>query len=475
MAERKEPEQSVRQGQTRQREKQPAQKEGAGRALAPSGSPVASQGQDGTPPGARGHTQPLPTRRVPIIMHLDMDAFFVNVELLTRPELRGKKIIVARDSPRSVVLSASYEARRYGVGSAMPLARARQLCPDATIVEPSASYRDYSQRVMDILREVTDRVEQVSVDEAFVDLTGAVRTQGNPVDIAQGIRTRIAQELNLPCSVGISSTKFIAKMASTGGKPNGLWIVPPHRVQEFLNPMPVGKLWGIGAKSAASLEALGIHTVAQLTEYELPWLQAKFGRSAGAHLYSMARGIDPRPVVTERTEKSIGAEHTFTTDVTTAADISGALYQLCLKTARRLRATDRQTRTLSLKIRYSDFETLTRSCPLPAPTRSGKEMFDAALARLTRLGLITTDGTVPRPIRLLGVRAEKLEGTDSGVQLALLETSLQEADPEKSEHWNTAEKTMDRIHDKYGSRGLLPARLLGASPGKNEGPPEDTC
>lgn len=398
--------------------------------------------------------------RHPIIMHLDMDAFFVNVELLKRPELRGQKIIVARDSPRSVVLSASYEARRYGVGSAMPLARAKQMCPSAIIVEPSAHYHQYSAKVMDILRGITDKVEQVSIDEAFVDMTGAVRTQGSPASIAQNARDRIAKELNLPSSVGISSSKFIAKMASTGSKPNGLWVVPPARVQEFLDPLPVGKLWGVGKKSKAALESLGIHTVKQLTEYELSWLQSKFGQAAGSHLYAMARGIDPRPVVTHRVEKSMGAEHTFATDVTESDLISQAVYHLCLKVARRLRAANRQTRTLSLKIRFSDFETLARSCPLGAPTASGKEMYEAAMKQLQQLGFLDSAGDAPRAFRLLGVRAEKLEDSGVGAQLALLETSLTESVPEVSAHWLEAEETMDRIHAKFGSKGLLPARLL---------------
>ena len=404
--------------------------------------------------------------RHPIIMHLDMDAFFVNVELLSRPELRGQKIIVARDSPRSVVLSASYEARRYGVGSAMPLVRAKQMCPGATIVEPSAHYRDYSVRVMDILRDITDRVEQVSVDEAFVDLTGAVRTQGSPAAIAQKARDRIAHELNLPSSVGISSSKFIAKMASTGSKPNGLWVVPPSRVQEFLDPLPVGKLWGVGKKSNAVLESLGIHTVKQLTEYELSWLQSKFGQAAGAHLYAIARGVDPRPVVTHREEKSMGAEHTFSVDVTESEQISQAVYNLCLKVARRLRIANRQTRTLSLKIRFSDFETLARACPLGAPTASGKVMYEAVMKQLRQLGFLDQTGDAPRALRLLGIRAEKLEDSAAGVQLALLETSLTQSVPGAGVHWLEAEETMDRIHAKFGSKGLLPARLL--TPPKGE-------
>ncbi|WP_237223026.1 DNA polymerase IV [Rothia nasimurium] len=409
-----------------------------------------------------------------IIMHLDMDAFFVNVELLAQPQLRGRPLIVARNSPRSVVLSASYEARRYGVRSAMPLARARQLCPAALLLEPSAHYRSYSAQVMAILGTITDRLEQVSVDEAFLDLTGAVRAQGSPVDIAQQARDRIKTELGLPSSVGISSSKFVAKMASAGSKPNGLWVVPPQRVQEFLDPLPVGKLWGVGAKSAAFLEGLGIHTVAQLREYDLPWLQGRCGQAAGLHLYELARGIDRREVTPERIEKSIGAEHTFTTDQTDAEAIAAELYTLCLTVARRLRAAGRQTRTLSLKIRYSDFETLTRSCPLPLATVSGRVMFDAVIAHLKQLEVLQADGSSPRPLRLLGVRAEKLEGREVGVQMHLFTPAspagagaaaplTQDA---LAQEWEDAENTMDTINARFGAKGLLPASLL--SPGSRK-------
>lgn len=409
-----------------------------------------------------------------IIMHLDMDAFFVNVELLAQPALRGRPLIVARNSPRSVVLSASYEARRYGVRSAMPLARARQLCPAALLLEPSAHYRSYSAQVMTILGTITDRLEQVSVDEAFLDLTGAVRSQGNPVTIAQQARDRIKTELGLPSSVGISSSKFVAKMASAGSKPNGLWVVPPHRVQEFLDPLPVGKLWGVGAKSAAFLDGLGIHTVAQLREYDLTWLQGRCGQAAGLHLYELARGTDRREVTPERIEKSIGAEHTFTTDQTDAEAIAAELYTLCLTVARRLRAAGRQTRSLSLKIRYSDFETLTRSCPLPLATVSGRVMFDTVLAHLKQLEVLQADGSSPRPLRLLGVRAEKLEGREVGVQMHLFTPALPKgtgvAAPlthdALAQEWEDAENAMDTINARFGAKGLLPASLL--SPGSRK-------
>ena len=188
-----------------------------------------------------------------VVMHLDMDAFFVNVELLESPELQGVPIIVAPQGPRAVVCSSSYEARIYGVRSGMPLSRALSLCPAAVVMPLRGNYRYYSQAVMDILRAESPLVEQVSVDEAFVDLTGAVIHGTSPVDIAQRVRSRIAEELHLPSSAGISVNKLIAKMASTGSKPNGLWVVPPAKVREFLDPLPVSKLWGVGSKSTACL------------------------------------------------------------------------------------------------------------------------------------------------------------------------------------------------------------------------------
>ncbi|WP_188358352.1 DNA polymerase IV [Rothia aerolata] len=398
-----------------------------------------------------------------VIMHLDMDAFFVSVELLARPELKGQRVIVARESSRSVVLSASYEARTFGVRSAMPLERARQLCPDATIVEPSANYRGYSRAVMAILHDVTDRVEQVSVDEAFVDLTPTLRRLGNPVDVAQSVRERIWQELALPSSVGISSSKFIAKMASSGSKPNGLWVVPPHRVQEFLDPMPVGKLWGVGPKTASTIESWGIHTVAQLREYDLDFLMARLGRAAGAHLFQIARGIDDRPVVTFRQEKSMGAEHTFAQDSTDAEEISREIFKLSLAVGRRLRKAQRQSRSLSLKIRFDTFETLSRSCLLESSTDSGREIHRAVMKRLRELEIVDAAGRVPRPIRLLGVRAEKLEGRESGVQQSLLDDTLQPTAQNYSRDWHGAEAAMDAIQQKFGAEGLLPANFLKVS------------
>lgn len=402
-----------------------------------------------------------------VIMHLDMDAFFVNVELLQKPELRGQKIIVARESERSVVLSASYEARQLGVGSAMPLAVAKRKCPDAIVVEPSAQYREYSKQVMGILRGLTHRVEQVSVDEAFVDLTGTQRSLGNPLHVAQKVREQIQNQLSLPSSAGIASTKFVAKMASSGSKPNGLWVVPPHRVQEFLDPLPVGKLWGVGPKSAATIEGLGIHTVAQLRELELDYLRSKFGRHAGEHLYRMCRGIDLREVEPYRLEKSMGAEHTFAQDTVDFQRVSREVFTLCLGVASRLRAAGKYTRSISLKIRFEGFETITRSCTLKTPTDSGQVLFRAVLARLDELGVMVrlsdVEARVPRPIRLLGIRAEKLEDRSGGFQETLLNEDLSPHTADHHQNWYAVESAMDTIQQKFGVRGLVPARLLPAT------------
>lgn len=407
------------------------------------------------------------TLGLPVIMHLDMDAFFVNVELLHKPELRGRSVIVARNSPRSVVTSASYEARKHGVSSAMPLARALRVCPDAVVIEPTSRYGEYSRRVMGVLRRITDRVEQVSVDEAFVDLTGAIRAQGNPVQIAQNARQQIADELGLPSSVGISSTKYIAKMASSASKPNGLWVIPPHKVQDFLDPMPVDRLWGVGAKTSAHLHGLGIHTVKELRGYERGWLHNRFGRAAGSHLYDMSRGIDRRKVDSYRDEKTLGAERTFIQDQQEASVLSAELYRLCLGVARRLRESGKQTRNLSLKVRYSNFETITRACPLPNATKSGHQMFEAALECLRVNGVLDAQGNSRRPVRLLGVRTGRLEAQSAGVQLALLHDDLAVSEFDREEPWEGAESTMDQIQAKFGSRGLLPARLL---PSLHRGP-----
>lgn len=356
-----------------------------------------------------------------VIMHLDMDAFFVNVELLENPALRGEPIIVAPLGPRSVVCSASYEARAHGVRSGMPLSRARNLSPNATVLPLRGDYRHYSRAVMAILNDLSPYVEQVSVDEAFVDLTGAYLHGQDPVALAQRARDRIAQELSLPSSAGVAPNKLLAKMASTGSKPNGLWVIPPERVQEFLDPRKVSDLWGVGAKSTEQLSRYGIHTIAQMRSMSLDWLQERFGTAQGEHLWAMARGIDERPVVTEREEKSMGGEHTFETDTTDAREVSAALRELSLKLGKRLRSAGKLAGGLSLKIRYSTFETHTRAIALNVPVDSGMQIASLALDALRADGILVGQ-QAPRALRLIGVRAEKLARAEDGVQQTLFDS-----------------------------------------------------
>lgn len=356
-----------------------------------------------------------------VIMHLDMDAFFVNVELLENPALRGEPIIVAPLGPRSVVCSASYEARAHGVRSGMPLSRARNLSPNATVLPLRGDYRHYSRAVMAILNDLSPYVEQVSVDEAFVDLTGAYLHGQDPVALAQRARDRIAQELSLPSSAGVAPNKLLAKMASTGSKPNGLWVIPPERVQEFLDPRKVSDLWGVGAKSTEQLSRYGIHTIAQMRSMSLDWLKERFGTAQGEHLWAMARGIDERPVITEREEKSMGGEHTFETDTTDAREISAAIRELSLKLGKRLRTAGKLAGGLSLKIRYSTFETHTRAIALNVPVDSGMQIASLALEALRADGILVGQDA-PRALRLIGVRAEKLARAEDGVQQTLFDS-----------------------------------------------------
>ena len=419
----------------------------------------------------RGNTADDRSEKPRIMMHLDMDAFFVNVELLNKPELHGTPIIVAHEGPRSVVCSASYEARDSGVQSGMPLARAKRLSPQATILPLRGDYGFYSRAVMRILRDESPLVEQVSVDEAFIDLTGATAIGGSPVAIAQRVRERIADELSLPCSAGISINKFLAKMASTGSKPNGLWVVPPHRVQEFLDPMPVNKLWGVGARSATLLNEYGIYTVAQLREFDAQWLCGRFGNAAGNHLYALARGIDHRPVVTERVEKSMGAEHTFAADTRCVADIERAVQGIALRLGRRLRAAGKTAGALTIKYRYEGFETHTKSIPLTEPVDSGMQIYRIACAALRAMGLLikSRDGQkeqASRALRLIGVRAERLQQCASGVQQTLFTLDPQEGDGAEKADWGRVERALDGIHTRFSAEAVRPASLMGYTAGR---------
>jgi len=380
-----------------------------------------------------------------VFAHVDMDAYYVEVELLTRPELRGKKIIVAQDSGRSVVLSASYEARADGVRSAMPLSAARRASPHAVVVSPNMStYRDLSRRIMSYFDSITDAVEQLSVDEAFLDLTGAMRRLGDPAQIGQKIRREIREEFGLPATVGIADRKFIAKIASTRAKPDGLLLVPPHRRIEFLHSLPVTAMWGVGAKTAASLQAFGITTVLQLAQTPEPALRKRFGVT-GTALHRLAWGEDDRGVQPHRIEKSIGAEETFAADVDDETVLRAELLRLSHRVASRLRESGFSAQGISLKLRYSDFETLSRAATLTHPTNSALTIYSRVLALLEKLGARS------QSVRLIGVRAERLVEESGSLQLSFDRTET---------NWLDAESALDAVAKKFPKVQTAPASLL---------------
>jgi DNA polymerase-4 len=336
------------------------------------------------------------------MLHVDMDAFFASVEIRRRPELRGKPVIVG-GGHRGVVSAASYEARRYGVRSAMPMTQATRRCPRAIVLPVDrAAYVEASAHVMAILRDVTPLVEPLSLDEAFLDVSGAVRLLGRPGEIAARIRQRVAGELALTCSVGVGPTKFVAKLASARCKPDGMLVVPAPRVIDFLHPLPVTALWGVGARTAEVLHRLGIRTVGDLAATPGETLRRVVGTASAEHLAELAHGRDPRPVQPDEIEKSISSDRTFATDLSEEAEVVSQLLQLSGEVGRRLRERGWLARTIGIKIRFADFTNVTRVRTLDAGTDSTAAIHAAARALYRSLEL-------DQPlVRLVGVKAENL-------------------------------------------------------------------
>ncbi|GAA2517392.1 DNA polymerase IV [Pilimelia columellifera] len=395
------------------------------------------------------------------ILHVDMDAFFASVEVLARPELRGRPVVVGGVGPRGVVSSASYEARAYGVRSAMPTARARALCPRAVFLPPSfPAYQAASQALMEIFRSVTPLVEPLSLDEAFLDVSGARRLFGAPAAIAVTLRRRVNEQLGLPCSVGVAPTKFVAKVASARAKPDGMLVVPVGRVAEFLRPLPVRALWGVGGKAAERLRRLGLTTVGDVADAPPGLLRQGVGAAAANHLADLANGRDPRAVVPGRAERSISAETTFEHD----CDLAGAqarrtLLALAGRVAVRLRAAALVGRTVAVKIRTPDFATMSRSRTLPRGTDVGREIFSVAQELTAEVTAAQSRPGGPL-VRLVGVRVEGLTAADGQVeQLALGESGV--------ESWREAERATDAAAARFGRSVVKPASLL-PSPGGNQ-------
>ncbi|GAA1990623.1 DNA polymerase IV [Microbacterium pumilum] len=379
------------------------------------------------------------------ILHVDMDAFYASVAVLDDPSLKGKPIIVGAPEARGVVSSASYEARRFGVRSAMPVAQALRLCPTAIVVSPDFSrFLEESAKVMALFHDVTPNVEPLSIDEAFLDVRGARRLWGSPGVIARALKERVLDDTGLTCSIGVAATKHVAKIASTLSKPDGLLIVPEAGTEAFLRPLSVRALWGIGPKAAESLEGRGIHTVADVLDTPSAVLERSLGPAMGDRIWHLARGIDQRQVETHRVDKSVGHEETFLQDISDDGVLRSELRRLADKVGARLRRHGWEASTIAIKVRYADFTTISRSQTLPEPTSVGQRIGDAAHDLFA-----TVDRRLP--VRLVGVRAEKLRPSESAVM------TLWDDD----EDWRRIEDALDGAAARFGGGAVTRATLLG--------------
>ncbi|RVX39495.1 DNA polymerase-4 [Nonomuraea polychroma] len=381
------------------------------------------------------------------ILHVDMDAFFASVELLERPELRGRPVIVGSPAGRGVVLSATYEARAFGVHSAMPMSRARRLCPQATIIPPGhGKYSEVSKGVMEIFHAITPLVEPIASDEAFLDVGGARRRLGPPAAVAAMIREQVLDRYGITCSVGVASSKFVAKLASKQCKPDGLLVVPADQVVDFLHPLPVSALWGVGERTEQSLVRLGIRTVGDLARVPPATLQRELGHAAGGHLAALAWGRDERPVSSHVPDKSIGNEETFATDVDDPEMIRRELLRLSERVAARMRKGGHVGRTVSVKLRRADFTTITRSRTLREATDVAQVIYATACELYRAAGLERVR------LRLVGVRMENLRPAEEAThQLGL---------GERETGWREAEQAMDKAIRRFGPDAVLPASLV---------------
>jgi DNA polymerase-4 len=381
------------------------------------------------------------------VLHADMDAFYATVELRRRPELRGVPMLVGSTSGRGVVLSATYEARAHGVRSAMPVGRARALCPSVVVVEPDmTAYSDASAEVMRLFRDVTPRVEALSVDEAFLDVGGLRRIAGGPATIAVRLRERMASELGLSCTIGVASTKFMAKLASTLAKPDGLLVVPPERALAVLHPLDVDSLWGVGPKTAEGLRRVGIRTIGELARLDRSTLTSLVGAAGAVKLHELAWARDPREVVERAPEQSMSADATFAADITDRAEMSRELLRLAERVGRRMRASGQRARCVSIRVRWEDFTTVSRSQTLPAATDVTREIHQVAVELLTRLG-------PQRPVRLLSVKLDQLERAgEADGQLSF--------DDAPQTGWKDAEAAADAVVARFGAGLMRPASLL---------------
>ena len=377
------------------------------------------------------------------IMHVDMDAFYAAVEILDNPEYAGKPLIVGgyKDSRRGVVSTCSYEARRYGIHSAMPIAKAAALCPHGIFIPGRmARYREVSNQIHAIFPEFSPVVEPLSIDEAFLDMTGCEHFYPSLEAMALSLKRRITEETGLTASVGVAPNKFLAKLASDKNKPDGLCIIYPHEVNSFLRDLPVGRLWGVGKKSEQELNKLGIYYVRDLLPYSLQELEAKFGSSFGPHLYNLARGIDERRVEPIHEAKSIGHEITFDDDVASLGILKSQLGRLVEDVGWRLRRHNLYARTVTLKVRYYNFKTITRSHTHETSFCDDDTIFQTAFSLL--------QGVKLQPVRLLGVTVSSLS---EAAQLSLFQDT---------ETAHRVSAVMDKINARFRRGAITKGRTL---------------
>lgn len=381
------------------------------------------------------------------IAHVDMDAFFASIEIRDNPSLAGKPVVVGGSSDsRGVVAAASYEAREYGIHSAMPMARAERLCPGLIRIPASfGKYTDSSRRIMSILHRFSPLVEPLSLDEAFLDLTGTEPVLGTPIAVALEIKRQIREAERLTASVGIAPVKFVAKIASDLEKPDGLVVVPPEGVESFLRPLPISRLWGVGPATRRALEQVGLHTIGDIADLDPVRMESGFG-DHGRHLHDLARGIDERPVVAEVDAKSYSHEETFARDVCDPEKLESALLSQAIRVSRRLRIDAVSGRVVQIKLRYGDFQTITRRVTLQSCTADEARIFETGriLFRANWNG---------RPVRLIGIGVSGVTGDAGGNPDLFSATGTEDRRRRLIE-------TIDRIEDRFGEGKVTRARLV---------------
>ena len=379
------------------------------------------------------------------ILHVDMDAFYASVAEKDNPKLKGKAVIVGAGR-RGVVSAANYEARKFGIRAAMPVYKAKALAPHAIFISPDmARYEEVSRSVMSIFHDITPLVEPISLDEAFLDVTGARRLLGDGQTIAKLIRARVEQKEGITCSVGIAHNKFIAKIASNQCKPNGLLEIDPERVLEFLHPLAAKEIWGVGPKTNEQLAKMGLQTVGDIANTPRSTLIRVLGQASGSSLYELAWGRDYRDVEIEHIEKSISSSETFDQDLDSREEILKEFLRLTERSVERMREKGFAAGTISIKVRFTDFKTISRSKTVDLPITGTQEIFEVVKNLYLALNLEDV------LIRLIGVSLDSLVEDEEINQMVL---------GQRTSGWQQADKAVDRIKNKFGSASLRPARLV---------------